>query len=96
MVKFKPLHNNVLVERIEQEQKTAGGILIPDSAKEKPITGKIISVGNGLTLDNGSVQAMSVKVGDTVLFNKWSGTEIKLEGSEYLIMKETDILGIVS
>ena len=80
MVKFKPLHNNVLVERIEQEQKTAGGILIPDSAKEKPITGKIISVGNGLTLDNGSVQAMSVKVGDTVLFNKWSGTEIKLEG----------------
>jgi chaperonin GroES len=95
MVKFKPLHNNVLVERIEQEQKTAGGILIPDSAKEKPITGKIISVGNGLTLDNGSVQAMSVKVGDTVLFNKWSGTEIKLEGSEYLIMKETDILGIV-
>ena len=95
MVKFKPLHNNVLVERIEQEQKTAGGILIPDSAKEKPITGKIISVGNGLTLENGSVQPMSVKVGDTVLFNKWSGTEIKLEGSEYLIMKETDILGIV-
>jgi len=93
---FQPLHDRVLVERVEAEQKTAGGIIIPDSAQEKPQKGKIIAVGAGTVKDNGTVAALTVKAGDTILFGKWSGTEIKLDGKEYLIMKESDILGILS
>lgn len=93
---FKPLHDRVLVERVEAEEKTAGGIIIPDNAKEKPQQGKIIAVGTGAVNDNGQVAALAVKEGDTILFGKWSGTEIKLDGKDYLIMKETDILGILA
>ena len=93
---FQPLHDRVLVERVEAEQKTAGGIIIPDSAQEKPQQGKIIAVGTGTANDNGTVTPLTVKAGDKVLFGKWSGTEIKLDGKEYMIMKESDILGIVS
>jgi len=92
---FKPLHDRVLVERVEAEQKTAGGIIIPDSAQEKPQEGKVVAVGTGTTNDNGSVTSLTVKEGDTILFGKWSGTEIKLDGKEYLIMKESDILGVL-
>ncbi|UQY80818.1 10 kDa chaperonin 5 [Candidatus Hepatincola sp. Av] len=94
-MKLKPLHNNILVVRHEQEQKTAGGILIPDSAQEKPIQGTVVAVGDGLRLENGQIQPLSVKENDTVLFAKWAGTEIKLDGKEYLIMKESDLLGIL-
>ena len=92
---FKPLYDRVLVKRIEQEQKTAGGILIPDSAQEKPIQGEVIAVGSGILLENGETKALTVTVGNKVLFGKYAGTEIKLDGVEYLIMKESDILGIV-
>ncbi len=92
---FKPLYDRVLVKRIEQEQKTAGGILIPDSAQEKPIQGEIVAVGEGILLENGQTKALTVSLGNKVLFGKYAGTEIKLEGVEYLIMKESDILGIV-
>ncbi len=94
-MKFKPLHDRVLVKRVEQEQKTAGGILIPDTAQEKPIQGEIVAVGQGMQLENGQMKALSVKPGDKVLFTKWSGTEIKLSSIDYLIMKESDILGIL-
>lgn len=93
---FKPLHDRVLVERIEAEEKTAGGIIIPDNAKEKPQQGKVISTGTGAVNDNGQVTPLAVKEGDTILFGKWSGTEIKLDGKDYLIMKESDILGILA
>lgn len=93
---FKPLHDRVLVERIEAEEKTAGGIIIPDNAKEKPQQGKVISTGTGAVNDNGQTVALAVKEGDTILFGKWSGTEIKLDGKDYLIMKESDILGILA
>ena len=92
---FKPLYDRVLVKRIEQEQKTAGGILIPDSAQEKPIQGEVIAVGSGILLENGETKALTVTVGNKVLFDKYAGIEIKLDGVEYLIMKESDILGIV-
>ena len=92
---FKPLFNNILVERIEEETTTKGGIIIPDTAKEKPSRGRILATGEGAILENGQRQAMSVKVGDTVLFSKWGGTEVKLDGRELVIMKETDILGII-
>jgi chaperonin GroES len=95
MTKFRPLHDRLLVERIEQESKTVGGIIIPDTAKEKPMEGKVIAVGNGTRDERGNVKPLDVKVGDIVLFAKWGGTEIKLDGKEYLVMKETDILGIV-
>ena len=95
-MKFKPLHDRVLLQRVEQENKTSGGILIPDTAQEKPITAKIIAVGNGLPLENGQIQPLSVKVGDKVLFGKWSGTEIKLDGHDYIIMKESEILGVLN
>jgi chaperonin GroES len=94
MSNIKPLHNNVLVERLEAETKTAGGIIIPDAAKEKPSEGKVVAVGNGAKDENGKVIALDVKVGDKVLFAKWGGTEIKLEGKDLLIMKESDILAI--
>jgi len=95
-MQFKPLHDRVLVERIEQEEKTAGGIIIPDTAKEKPIEGKVLAVGSGIFDDKGSMQPLSVKDGDKVLFGKWSGTEIKVGGKDLLIMKESDIFGIIS
>lgn len=94
-MKLKPLHDKILVLRHEQEQKTSGGILIPDSAQEKPIQGTVVAVGDGVRLENGQIQPLSVKVDDTVLFAKWGGTEIKLDGKEYLIMKESDLLGII-
>ena len=93
---FRPLHDRVLVQREEAEEKTAGGIIIPDTAKEKPMQGKIIAVGSGTRDEQGNVTALDVKEGDTVLFGKWSGTEIKLDGTDYLIMKESDIMGILS
>ncbi|MDR2008504.1 MAG: co-chaperone GroES [Alphaproteobacteria bacterium] len=92
---FKPLHDRILVKRIEQEQKTAGGILIPDSAQEKPIQGEIVAVGGGLALENGQIKPLAVAVGNKILFGKYSGTEIKLDGVEYLIMKESDVYGII-
>ncbi|MBP5858946.1 co-chaperone GroES [Marivibrio halodurans] len=92
---FRPLHDRVLVRRIEEDQKTAGGIIIPDTAKEKPMQGEVIAVGKGVTLEDGTVRALDVQPGDTVLFGKWSGTEVKMDGEELLIMKESDILGIV-
>src|SRR3989338_2703908 len=94
-MKFRPLHDRVLIRRIEQEEKTAGGIIIPDTAKEKPMEGEIIAVGSGTRLEDGKVLPLDVKVGDRILFGKWSGTEIKLETQEYLVMKESDIMGIV-
>ena len=94
-MKIKPLHDRVLVKRVEQEEKTSGGIIIPDSAKEKPMQGEILAVGSGARDENGRVQPLDVKVGDIVLFGKWSGTEVKVDGQELLIMKESDIMGIL-
>ncbi|QUS35762.1 co-chaperone GroES [Falsirhodobacter algicola] len=93
---FKPLHDRVLVRRIEGEEKTKGGLIIPDSAKEKPSEGEIIAVGEGARKDSGELIAPSVKEGDRILFGKWSGTEVTIDGKELLIMKESDILGIMS
>jgi chaperonin GroES len=93
---FRPLHDRVLVRRIEAEEKTAGGIIIPDSAKEKPSEGEIVAVGNGAKGDDGSVTPLDVKVGDRILFGKWSGTEVKLDGEDLLIMKESDIMGVIA
>ncbi len=92
---FKPLHDRVLVRRIEGDEKTQGGLIIPDSAKEKPAEGEIVSVGEGARKDSGELIPMAVKAGDRVLFGKWSGTEVKIDGEELLIMKESDILGIM-
>ena len=92
---FKPLHDRVLVRRVESEEKTKGGLIIPDTAKEKPAQGEIIAVGEGARKDSGELIAPSVKAGDRVLFGKWSGTEVTLDGEELLIMKESDILGII-
>ncbi|MEQ8443745.1 MAG: co-chaperone GroES [Alphaproteobacteria bacterium] len=92
---FRPLHDRVLVRRVEEDQKTAGGIIIPDTAKEKPMQGEIIAVGNGHLQDDGSVRPLDVSAGDMVLFGKWSGTEVKIDGEDLLIMKESDILGIL-
>ena len=92
---FRPLHDRVLVRRIEAEEKTKGGIIIPDTAKEKPQEGEVIAVGPGARDDNGKVQPLDVKKGDRILFGKWSGTEVKIDGDDLLIMKESDILGVV-
>lgn len=92
---FRPLHDRVLVKRVEQDEKTAGGIIIPDSAKEKPMEGEVIAVGSGARAEDGKVAPLDVKAGDRVLFGKWSGTEIKLDGEDLLIMKESDIMGIL-
>ena len=92
---FRPLHDRVLVERVEAEEKTAGGIIIPDSAKEKPAEGMIVAVGTGARAENGTITPLDVKAGDRVLFGKWSGTEVKVDGEDLLIMKESDILGII-
>ena len=91
---FKPLHDRVLVRRVESDQKTAGGIIIPDTAQEKPQEGKVVAVGGGSKTEDGKIIPMDVKVGDKVLFGKWSGTEVKIDGKEYSIMKESDIMGI--
>ena len=92
---FRPLHDRVLVRRIEADEKTAGGIIIPDTAKEKPQEGEILAVGSGARSDDGKVTPLDVKAGDKVLFGKWSGTEVRVDGEDLLIMKESDLLGIV-
>jgi chaperonin GroES len=92
---IRPLQDRIIVKRIEEEEKTKGGIIIPDSAREKPMEGEVISVGAGKVLENGSKQAMEVKKGDRILFGKYSGTEVKIDGIEHLIMREDDILGII-
>ncbi|GAD55263.1 MAG: chaperonin GroES [Limimaricola cinnabarinus] len=93
---FKPLHDRVLVRRVEGEEKTKGGLIIPDNAKEKPAEGEVIACGDGARKDNGELIAMAVKEGDRVLFGKWSGTEVTVNGEELLIMKESDILGVIA
>ena len=95
-MKFRPLHDRVLVERVEQETKTAGGIIIPDTAKEKPMQGKIKAVGSGNRDETGKLVPLDVKAGDSVLFGKYSGTEVKIDGTEFLIMRESDILGVMN
>ncbi len=92
---FRPLHDRVLVRRLEAEEKTAGGIIIPDSAKEKPSEGEVVSVGEGTRDDSGNRVALDVKAGDRVLFGKWSGTEVKIDGEDLIIMKESDIMGVL-
>ena len=94
-MKIRPLHDRVIVKRMEEERTSPGGIVIPDAATEKPIKGEIIAVGNGKLLDSGDVRALDVKAGDRVLFGKWSGTEVKIDGEDLLIMKESDIMGII-
>jgi chaperonin GroES len=94
-VKIRPLHDRVIVRRLEEERKTAGGIVIPDTAKEKPIQGEVIAVGKGKILENGEVRPLDVKVGDKVLFGKYSGTEVKVGDEEVLVMREEDIMGVV-
>ncbi|HRK43526.1 MAG TPA: co-chaperone GroES [Gemmobacter sp.] len=93
---FKPLHDRVLVKRVQSDEKTKGGLIIPDTAKEKPAEGEVVAVGEGARKDSGELIAPSVKTGDRVLFGKWSGTEVTLDGQELLIMKESDILGIIA
>ncbi|WP_011582409.1 MULTISPECIES: co-chaperone GroES [Chelativorans] len=94
-MKFRPLHDRLLVRRIEAEEKTAGGVIIPDTAKEKPQEGEVLAVGPGVRDEKGELIALEVKVGDRILFGKWSGTEIRLQGEDLLIMKESDVLGIL-
>ncbi len=94
-MKFRPLHDRVVVRRLEQEERTKSGIIIPDTAKEKPQQGEVIAVGPGARNEKGEIVALDVKAGDRVLFGKWSGTEVKIDGEEYLIMKESDIMGIL-
>ncbi len=94
-MKFRPLHDRVVVRRIEQDEKTAGGIIIPDTAKEKPTEGEVLAVGSGVRDENGELQPLDVKAGDRILFGKWSGTEVELDGDELLIMKESDIMGVL-
>ena len=94
-MKIRPLQDRVIVKRVEEEEKTKGGIIIPDTAKEKPIEGKVIAVGSGKVLENGKKATMDVKAGDRVLFSKYAGTEVKIDGEEHLIMREDDILGVI-
>ena len=94
-MQIRPLHDRVLVEPLEAEEKTAGGIIIPDTAKEKPMEGKIVAVGSGSKNDEGKVSPLDVKAGDRILYGKWSGTEVKVDGSDYLIMKESDVMGVI-
>ena len=93
---FRPLHDRVVVRRIEAEEKTSGGIIIPDTAKEKPQEGEVVSVGPGARDDQGKVNALELKAGDRILFGKWSGTEVKIDGEDLIIMKESDVLGVLS
>jgi len=92
---FRPLHDRVLIRRVESEEKTRGGIIIPDTAKEKPMEGEVVAVGPGARGEDGKIQELDVKAGDRVLFGKWSGTEVKLDGEELIIMKESDIMGVI-
>jgi chaperonin GroES len=92
---IRPLHDRVLVQRVKEEEKTKGGIIIPDTAKEKPIEGKVVAVGNGKLLENGEVRKLDVKKGDKILFGKYSGTEVKVDGEDHLILREDDILAVV-
>jgi len=94
-MKFRPLHDRVLIRRVESEEKTAGGIIIPDTAKEKPMEGEVVAAGPGTRGDDGKLQPMDLKAGDRVLFGKWSGTEVKLDNEELIIMKESDVMGII-
>ncbi len=94
-MQFRPLHDRVVVRRLEQEEKSKGGIIIPDTAKEKPQEGEVIAVGPGARDEQGKVHALDVKKGDKILFGKWSGTEVKIDGVEYLVMKESDIMGVI-
>jgi chaperonin GroES len=94
-MKFRPLHDRVVVKRVNAEEKTSGGIIIPDTAKEKPMEGEVIAVGPGARSDDGKIHPLDVKAGDRVLFGKWSGTEVKIDGEDLLIMKESDIMGII-
>ena len=94
-MKFRPLHDRVVVRRLTAEEKTAGGIIIPDTAKEKPMEGEVIAVGAGARNEQGAIVALDVKAGDKILFGKWSGTEVKIDGEELLIMKESDIMGVI-
>ena len=93
---FRPLHDRVVIQRVDEEEKTKGGIIIPDTAKEKPMEGKVIAVGPGARGEDGKIHPLDVKKGDRVLFGKWSGTEVKLDGDELIIMKEADIMGIIA
>ena len=93
---FRPLHDRVLVRRVEAEEKTAGGIIIPDSAKEKPQEGEVVAIGTGTRSETGTITPLEVKAGDRILFGKWSGTEVKIDGQELIIMKESDIMGILA
>lgn len=93
---FRPLHDRVLVKRTESENKTSSGIIIPDTAKEKPLEGVVLAVGTGTRLENGTVLPLDVKTGDRILFNKWGGTEIKLDGEDYIVLKESEVVGILS
>lgn len=95
-MKFRPLHDRVLLRRIEQEEKTAGGIIIPDTAQEKPMEGEVVAVGTGHVNDNGDVRPLDVKAGDRVIFSKWAGTEVQVEGEELMVMKESDIIGVIA
>ena len=95
-MKFRPLHDRVLVRRAEAETKTAGGIIIPGTAEEKPSEGEIVAVGNGYVNDNGDVRALDVKAGDKVIFSKWAGTEVTIDGEELMVMKESDVIGIIA
>ncbi len=95
-MKFRPLHDRVLVKRVDSDEKTAGGIIIPDTAQEKPMEGKVVAVGTGARSEDGKVTPLDVKKGDRILFGKWSGTEVKIDGDDLLIMKESDIMGILS
>ena len=95
MVSIRPLHDRVIVQRVEQEEKTAGGIIIPGTAQEKPMEGLVIATGSGTRDEQGKLHPLDVKAGDRVLFGKWSGTEIKLDGKDYLVMKESDIMGVI-
>ena len=92
---FRPLHDRVLVRRVEAEEKTAGGIIIPDTAKEKPQEGEVVAIGTGVRAENGTITPLDVKAGDKILFGKWSGTEVKVDGEDLIIMKESDIMGIL-
>ncbi len=95
MANFRPLHDRVLIKRVEAEEMTKGGIIIPDSAKEKPVEGQVVAVGNGKILDDGKVRALEVKAGDRILFGKYSGTEIKIDGEEHIILREDEVLGVL-
>jgi len=94
-MRFRPLHDRVVVRRVEQEEKTAGGIIIPDTAKEKPMEGEVLAVGPGARSEDGKIHPLDVKVGDRILFGKWSGTEVKLDNEELIVMKESDIMGVL-